>query len=135
MITLTKVKINKYKSIETEQIFQIDPRVTTLVGKNEAGKTAILGAIAKDNYFDNDPKFKFDATYDYPRKEKKKFDKSGEDIEVIPCTYAISKDLLKQIQEDVGTATFAVTEITHAKKYLITKGTFSGVQADKKKIP
>lgn len=134
MITLTKVAINKYKSIETEQTFEVDPKVTVLVGKNEAGKTAILEAIAKENYFEDDPKFKFNAVYDYPRKEKKKFDKSGQDIEVIRCTYVISKDLLKRIQDDVGTATFNATEITHARKYLTDKGTLSGVHADRKKF-
>lgn len=70
-ILLTKVELNKYKSIETVQAFNVGKAVTTLVGKNEAGKTAVLEAIAKTNYFANDPKFKFDATYDYPRKEKR----------------------------------------------------------------
>lgn len=45
MITLKEVKINKYKSIETEQSFSVEDDITILVGKNEAGKTAILEAI------------------------------------------------------------------------------------------
>src|SRR5271166_5822311 len=102
MITLKSVKINKYKSIETLQSFEVEKDITTLVGKNEAGKTAILEAIAKSNYFQKDPKWVFDATLDYPRKEKKAFDKRDKAEEVISCTYSISKELLDEIQNDMG---------------------------------
>ena len=77
-IVLTSVKLDKYKSYETPQSFDVDEKVTVLVGKNESGKTAVLEAIAKTHYFEDDPKFKFDATHDYPRREKKRYDKSEE---------------------------------------------------------
>lgn len=117
-IVLTKLEIKKYKSVETKQIFEVDPRITTLVGKNEAGKTALLEATAKTNYFEKDPKFKFDATYDYPRKEKKRFDKSGEDVDVVVCYYLISDELLTQIQNVVGTKTFSEKKFSRTIKYL-----------------
>jgi len=109
MILLKSVTINKYKSIETPQTFTIEDGITTIVGKNEAGKTAILEAIAKSNYFEDDSKFVFDSTYDYPRKEKKAFDKSDKDVQVISCTFEISKTLLDRIQADVGTKAFTTT--------------------------
>ena len=42
---VTKAQIAKYKSITDSGEFDIDERVTALVGKNEAGKTATLEAI------------------------------------------------------------------------------------------
>ena len=60
MIKLKKVKINKYKSFLEEQEIEIEDGVTRIVGKNESGKTALLEAISKFNYFDStDDKFKF----------------------------------------------------------------------------
>ena len=130
MITLKSVTISKYKSIETTQTFSIEDDITTLVGKNEAGKTAILEALAKSNYFDDDPKFVFDPTHDYPRKEKKVFDKSGEDVAVIVCTYILSKQLLGMIHNELGSNTFTSNEISCSKSYRSKKALYSGITID-----
>ena len=78
MIKLKEVRIEKYKPIENQQSFETEDDVTVLVGMNESGKTSILEALAKSNYFDDDVKFKYSLTHDYPRRQKKKIDKSGE---------------------------------------------------------
>lgn len=101
-IVLTSVSINKYKSYETLQSFAVDDKVTVLVGKNESGKTAALEATAKTHYFQEDEKFKFSVTHDYPRNEKKKYDKSGEVAKVVTCHYRISTELMAKIAEDIG---------------------------------
>jgi predicted ATP-dependent endonuclease of OLD family len=116
-IVLTSVKIDKYKSYETAQSFEVDEKVTVLVGKNESGKTAVLEATAKTHYFENDPKFKFDATHDYPRREKKRYDKSGEIAQCVTCSYKISPELLKQIAGDVGVGTFTNPLFTVSTDY------------------
>jgi predicted ATP-dependent endonuclease of OLD family len=133
-LLLKNVQLNKYKSIETVQTFSIEKSVTTLVGKNEAGKTAALEAIAKTNYFESDPKFKFDATYDYPRKEKKRFDKSGEDVQVAVCAYEISDNFLSEIQASVGAQTFTQKSFKYAKQYLSGNGTYLDLSADRQKF-
>lgn len=130
---ITKVQIHKYKSYETPQQFAVDPSVTVLVGKNEAGKTAILEAIAKTNYFTDDKNFKFDPVHDYPRKEKKKYDKAGVVEEVIRITYAISPGLRKRIDDEVGKGVFTDTEITIATNY-DNKRTIIGLTANDKKL-
>ena len=79
MIKLVKATIHKYKSIETEQFFNVEDDVTVLVGMNESGKTSILEALAKVNYFEDDDDFKFNMTHDFPRKQKKQW-KRGEKI-------------------------------------------------------
>lgn len=102
MIKLKEVIIYKYKSIENEQKFEIEPDVTVLVGMNESGKTNLLEALAKVNYFDEEDKdFNFDMTRDYPRKQKKAAEKLGDPIKAVKLTYEISQDILKKIQDDI----------------------------------
>lgn len=111
---LTKVEIHKYKSFSEKQEFEVGENITILVGMNESGKTAALEVIAKTNYFQDDDSFKFSLTHDYPRKEKKKIDKSGEDPQAITCFYEFDNALFKEIESDlgkgvVGFRTFSVT--------------------------
>jgi len=118
MLRLKEVTIDKYKCFSETQTFSIDPKVTVLVGMNEAGKSALLEAIAKTNYFDQrDPSFKFNKSLDYPRKEKKKYDKSGVVAEVVKCRYTISKELTTKINTDLGFDLFSATEFTYIKRY------------------
>jgi predicted ATP-dependent endonuclease of OLD family len=130
-IVLTSVKIDKYKSYETPQSFNVDEKVTVLVGKNESGKTAVLEATAKTRYFEADPKFKFDATHDYPRREKKKYDKSGELAECVTCTYKVSPDLFKEIAADIGVSTFA-DPFFRVITYYDNTNRIGGINADAK---
>ena len=130
MVTLTEVKIHKYKCIETEQTFSVENDTTILVGMNESGKTAVLEAIAKTNYFQDDEKFKFNKTHDYPRKEKKKIDKSGEDPIAITCKYLISDELLDKIKNDVGEGVFAVREFSVSTKYSNRNTSWEGVKVN-----
>jgi recombinational DNA repair ATPase RecF len=71
MIKLTKAIVHKYKCIEQSQVITIEPDITVFVGMNESGKTSLLEALAKVNYFEDDKDFKFNMIRDYPRKQKK----------------------------------------------------------------
>lgn len=133
MISLKQVSINKYKCIETLQKFEIDDSITILVGKNESGKTAILESIAKTNYFTDDESFKFNATHDYPRKEKKKYDKSGQIATVVMCKYEISKELYDEISKDVGIDVLKCRHFEYSKKY-DNEGLFNGITTDRDKF-
>ena len=120
MIKLKEVKINKYKSFLEEQTITIEDGVTRIVGKNESGKTALLEAIAKFNYFDsNDDKFEFNATNDYPRGTLKKYEQDypKNDFEVIKCTFELSDELMEKIEEDVGKDVYTSKHIIISKKY------------------
>lgn len=81
----------------------------------------------------DDDTFKFDATHDYPRKEKKKMDKSGENPEAIKCTYEIDDKLLKIIEEDIGQDVIKSKLFSVTQKYDNTS-TWSIVTLDKKKF-
>jgi len=120
MIKLKKVEINKYKSFLEKQEIDIENGVTRIVGKNESGKTALLEAISKFNYFDSsDDTFKFNATNDYPRGFLKKYEQDfpDNDFEVIKCTFEISDELMEKIQKDVGNDVFELNQIVISKKY------------------
>lgn len=117
MLTLKEVKIAKYKSYLETQVVSIEDKITTLVGKNESGKTAFLEAIAKFNYFEKDPKFHFDVTSDFPRNELKKYQRDNEPVEVIKCTFEISDELLKEISDDLGEDVFKIKSFSYGIKY------------------
>lgn len=116
MIRLERVEIYKYKSFHTTQTVAIEDDVTVLVGKNEAGKTAFLEALAKTNYFEADPKFKLNEKFDYPRSELKKV-KNEDGKKAIQCRYSVSGELLKIIQGEFGQSAISTKGFTVTYKY------------------
>lgn len=67
---LTKVRVQNYRSVEDSEEFEIGD-LTCLVGKNEAGKTALLSAMR--GLKPSQP-FEFDETIDYPRRFSTRFE-------------------------------------------------------------
>ena len=135
MIKLKKVEINKYKSFLDKQEIDIENGVTRIVGKNESGKTALLEALAKFNYFDSeDTDFYFNSTNDYPRGMLKKYQQEypDDDFQVITCTFELSEELLKQISDDVGKDVYTDKTIKIARKY--NNGMTYTISADTKKF-
>ena len=114
---LINAKIHKYKSFETPQSFSVDPSVTILVGKNESGKTAALESLAKTNYFTKDDDFKFKDTHDYPRKEKKQYDKLDDVGNAVSCTYQFSDGEIQKIEKILGQRFFLSKTCTVTSKY------------------
>jgi predicted ATP-dependent endonuclease of OLD family len=117
MISLKEVTIHKYKCVQTDQTFSVDDDITILVGMNESGKTAILEALAKTNYFQEDPNFKFNATHDYPRTEKKKMEKSGQSPKAVTSKYAISDEFYVEIERSLGKGVLNQKAFGVAKTY------------------
>jgi len=117
-LKLTKVRINKYKSFTKEQEIDIDEKVTVLVGKNESGKTAFLEAVAKINYFENNPFFKLNIIGDYPRNELIRFKNSGEDTEALRCNFDISKEMMQVIEYDLGKDVLQSHSFTYGISYM-----------------
>lgn len=63
---LQSIRVENFKSIEDSTEFSVGP-VTCLVGKNEAGKSAVLQAIYKLKSVDDDAS-NFDVIEEYPRR-------------------------------------------------------------------
>lgn len=116
---LKKVTIHKYKSFLTEQSYEVESAITRIVGKNESGKTALLEALAKSNYFEDNVEFKFDKDLDYPRSELTKV--RNENPAVLTCEYELSDAIIKSVEDDfaegiVAGKTFSVTSYYDNKK-------------------
>lgn len=67
---LIKARVQNYRSVEDSEEFEIGD-LTCLVGKNEAGKTALLSAMRG---LKPSGSFEFDETIDYPRRFSTRFD-------------------------------------------------------------
>ncbi len=126
---LTKATVHKYKCIDNDQSFAIEDGITVLVGMNESGKTSVLEALAKSNYFQDDAAFKFNLTHDYPRREKKRLDKSGTIPVAVTCTFEIGDDVSQRINEDIGEGVFTQNTVTCAVSYN-NKRTWNDVKPD-----
>ena len=97
---LKKITIHKYKSFLTEQSLEVEKGITRIVGKNESGKTALLEAIAKTNYFEDNKEFKFNKDLDYPRSELTKVRNSVP--EAITCEYELEDEDIAPIEDAFG---------------------------------
>jgi predicted ATPase len=130
---LTDVTIHKYKSFETDQHFKVNDNITILVGMNESGKTAILESIAKTNYFQDDKDFKFNKTHDFPRREKKKIEKSGEKPNAITCKYELEKEDIDKIEQELGKDIIKTETFSISTDYN-NKNTWNTIEINRKKI-
>ena len=102
---LTKVRITEFQSILDSTEFEIAD-VTCLVGKNEAGKTALLKALYRLNPVVV-PDGKFDPTDDYPRRLVRDYEDdvaSGKRMPstVVKATYTLESSDIKAIKDVFG---------------------------------
>lgn len=125
---LKKVTIHKYKSFLTEQTYSVEDRITRIVGKNESGKTALLEALAKSRYFEDNEEFKYKKELDYPRNELKKI---GQDNPpVVTCVYQLLDEDIKAVEDIYGEGIitdnqFSVTSYyDNSRKYTGVKANF-----------
>jgi hypothetical protein len=101
LITLTKARVLKYKSIEDSSLVEIADDVTVLVGKNESGKTGFLEALHKALPLGT---AKFDFVFDYPRKDYVKYRPQHDAklfADVVELTFRVGKDLAAKINKEV----------------------------------
>lgn len=97
---LIKVRVRNYRSVEDSEEFEIG-ELTCLVGKNEAGKTALLNAMR--GYSPAQP-FVFDETIDYPRRFATRFEERHPEgrAEVIRTWWRIEGDDRLEVEKRFG---------------------------------
>lgn len=113
---LKTVHIGNYKSIDDSNDFTILP-VTCLVGKNEAGKSAILEALYKLNpVVDAAGEF---TEMDYPRRRLADYkEQHGDEADnVLTTTWELSQDDMKALYEVVGNKSGFQATITIRRGY------------------
>ncbi|MDR9864725.1 MULTISPECIES: ATP-dependent endonuclease [Pseudomonas] len=99
---LTKARVQNYRSVEDSEEFEIGD-LTCLVGKNEAGKTALLSAMR--GLKPSQP-FEFDETIDYPRRFSTRFDDRHPDgkAEVIRMWWQLDEADMAAVEKRFGAA-------------------------------
>ncbi|MCH8062934.1 MAG: AAA family ATPase [Chloroflexi bacterium] len=112
---LVRAKVTNFKSIDDTGWVDIG-EVTSMVGKNESGKTAFLGALKRLNPVDGMDKFDLK---DYPRKGyvRYKRDHGTTPAIVITTELELSGDEMGKIEEALGKGALKSSQVTVAKDY------------------
>ena len=133
---LTKVHITEFQSIQDSTEFEIDD-VTCLVGKNEAGKTALLKALYRLNPI-NEEDGEFDVTDDYPRSTMIEYENNVDagrrkPAKVVQATYALEPDDITAVEETFGSECLKDENPTIIlDKGYLNKRTFNGLNVNNK---
>ena len=133
---LTKVRITEFQSIQDSTEFKIGD-VTCLVGKNEAGKTALLKALYRLNPI-NEIDGNFDVTDDYPRRNVSDYEydvesERREPGQVVYATYLLETDDIAAVKEIFGPKCFKDEKPNLIlKKGYSNKLIFHGLRIDEK---
>ena len=131
---LTKVRITNFQSIHDSTEFDTAD-VTCLVGKNEAGKTALLKALYRLNPV-IESEGEFDAVEDYPRQAVADYEddlKAGraEPAQVVHATYTLERDDIAAVENAFGEKCLSDDDpaVTLHKGYA-NEVTFTGITVD-----
>ena len=113
---LTKVRVENFKCIEDSTEFSIN-EVTCLIGKNEAGKTALLEALYKLKPVEAD-KANFDEE-EVPRRHLTTYRerKEREPAKVLFTTWELEDDDVAAVEERIDPGTLGSKEIVVTKGY------------------
>lgn len=97
---LIKARVKNFRSVEDSNEFEIS-NLTCLVGKNEAGKTAILHALRGLRPL---RPFQYDRVRDYPRRYLSRYDERHRDgeSEVIRTWWKLGDDDLAAVEAQLG---------------------------------
>jgi AAA15 family ATPase/GTPase len=116
---LSSVEIREYKSVQDSTPFEVGD-VTCLVGKNEAGKTAILEALNRLNPLVAAKTF--DVTQDYPRGNVEDYRQEVEQKKrnpavVVSTVFKLTPEEMKGAKEEFGDDVFATDEVELGRGY------------------
>jgi predicted ATP-dependent endonuclease of OLD family len=114
---IIKAHVTNFRSAEDSEEFRLDP-VTSLVGKNEAGKSAILLALAALNPHPSTP-IKLDKERDYPRRFLIEYSQRHKEAEAVAVktTWQLDDDELQEIGEEFGTSALRSNLVQVSRRY------------------
>lgn len=122
---LKSVRIQNFRSVEDSSEFTVE-HLTCLVGKNEAGKTAVLQAIAGLNPHPATP-FTYELERDYPKRYLARYKERHDDkeAEVIRSVWELSPDEIDKLKGEFGPEAVNGKTITVSRFYNSTKAFWS----------
>jgi len=114
---LETVQVKNFKCINDSNVFTLDEKITSLVGKNESGKTAILQAISKLNPVDA-----HSADFDlleYPRRHMMEYEQRAETepADAVFTTWSLSSEDIEDLETVVGPAARQIGTVGIQKGY------------------
>lgn len=114
---LKSVRVQNFRSVEDSGEFTLQ-HLTCLVGKNEAGKTAILQAIEGLNPHKANP-FKYEIERDYPKRYLARYKDRHPDepATVITTKWTMLDDLKEEIAAEFGPESVIGDELTVSRGY------------------
>ncbi len=114
---LVSARIQNFRSIEDSGTMTVD-QLTCLVGKNEAGKTAVLQAIAGLNPHPATP-FDYQLERDYPKRFLARYKERhpDENARIISSEWSISDRDKEVIESEFGPDALTGNEITLSRTY------------------
>ena len=114
---LHKIQVTNFRSVNDSEEFEVD-RVACLVGKNEAGKSAILLALAALNPNEATP-VSMDRERDYPRRNLVRYKQIHGDkaAVVIRTTWELDESEIQSIAEDVGDGALKSPLVEVSRRY------------------
>lgn len=112
---LVRAQVLNFRSVEDSGVFELGD-LTCLVGKNEAGKTAILRAIQGISPTDG---FAYDRTRDYPRRYLSKFDERHPDGQssVARTWWTLGEDDLAALEAVLGESPMSGAELEITSRF------------------
>ena len=114
---LLTVHVTNFRSAEDCEEFNVGP-VTCLVGKNEAGKSAILLALAALNPHEATPAI-LDKERDYPRRSLTQYDQKHTDGDAIAITtkWKLEETEIEEVTSAVGEGVMTSEIVTVSRRY------------------
>lgn len=131
---LQNVRVENYKSIYDSTTFRMD-EVTCLVGKNEAGKTAILEALTKLRPVSGSATF--DSLQEFPRNKLADAEKADtlKTANVLTTEWTLETDDRAAVAEELGVDPFTSSTFQLSKGYRGDgKMTYWSLPIDEKKL-
>lgn len=119
---LTEAQVHNFKNILDSTPFQIDPTVTSLIGKNESGKTAILHALYRSN--PARAAAAFSVQQHYPAWLEKMHRREGRDLEhsrPVRAAFELEAKDLSVLESHFGQGTLTSKVVTLEREYCGTQ--------------
>jgi predicted ATPase len=115
---LIEAHVTNFRSAEDSEPFKVEENVTCLVGKNEAGKSAILLALSALNPHQSTPVI-FDRERDYPRRHLTAYAQrhKGEEAVAVHTKWKLTDEEIGDVRDVLGDKALKSPVIEISRKY------------------
>jgi len=110
-------RVARFKSVTDSGWFEIDGKVTALVGKNESGKTAVLEAMYRHYPLPSGHHMGFEELRDYPRRYRARDKATIPRTEPVNLTFLIEDEDRAAVAEQFGSNALSCDEVTVSRRY------------------